>query len=70
LMAAGIEVRRGLSGGGNQLRQPYLKKVSGLPRPETLEVADHIHHFSWYIGNYPDLDQAKILHLGQILRKI
>ena len=70
LVAAGIEFRRGLSGGGNQLRQPYLKKLSGLPKPETLEVADHIHHFSWYLGNYPDLDQAKILHLGQILSKI
>jgi CDP-6-deoxy-D-xylo-4-hexulose-3-dehydrase len=70
LMAEGIEFRRGLSGGGNQLRQPYLKNLTGLPKPETLEVADHIHHFSWYIGNYPDLDQAKIIHLGQILSKI
>jgi CDP-6-deoxy-D-xylo-4-hexulose-3-dehydrase len=70
LTEAGIEFRRGLSGGGNQLRQPYLKNLSGLPEPENLEVVDHIHHFSWYIGNYPDLDQAKILNLGQILSKI
>lgn len=70
LMAAGIEFRRGLSGGGNQLRQPYLKNLSGFPKPESLEVVDHIHHFSWYIGNYPDLDQSKIVHLGHILSKI
>ena len=70
LKSAGIEFRRGLSGGGNQLRQPYLKSVSGLPEPHELKVVDHIHHFSWYIGNYPNLDEAKIHNLGRVLANV
>ena len=70
LAAAGIEFRRGLSGGGNQLRQPYLRNVQGMPKPERLKVADHIHHFAWYIGNYPDLHESRIFDLGQILTNL
>jgi CDP-6-deoxy-D-xylo-4-hexulose-3-dehydrase len=70
LKNAGIEFRRGLSGGGNQLRQPYLKAIKDLPAPEELEVVDHIHYFSWYIGNYPDLDKSKIKDLGKILKNV
>ena len=55
----GIEFRRGLSGGGNQMRQPFFKSVyndfSNYPNIE------HIHNFSWYIGNYPGLEKEKIL---------
>lgn len=57
LVSNGIEFRRGLSGGGNQLRQPYLRRMTGIPDPESLPNVDHIHHFGWYIGNYPDIDQ-------------
>ena len=53
---AGIEFRRGLAGGGNQLRQPYLRSMPGIPLPESLPEVDHVHNFSWYIGNYPDLN--------------
>ena len=70
LKDAGIEFRRGLSGGGNQLRQPYLRKYSGLPSPETMKNVDHVHHFAWYIGNYPELDPKQIELLGQVLRNI
>jgi len=58
LREAGIEFRRGLAGGGNQLRQPYLKKLNNIPKPETLPFVDHVHHFGWYIGNYPDIDEG------------
>jgi CDP-4-dehydro-6-deoxyglucose reductase, E1 len=57
LRVNGIEFRRGLSGGGNQLRQPYLKKSGIYPRPESLPNVDHVHHFAWYIGNYPSLSE-------------
>ena len=61
----GIEFRRGLSGGGNQMRQPFFKSIyqdfSNFPNIE------HIHNFSWYIGNYPGLDREKIDFLLQIL---
>ena len=52
----GIEFRRGLSGGGNQLRQPYLRKKLGMPDPTTLPNVDHVHNFGWYLGNYPNID--------------
>ena len=70
LSKAGIEFRRGLSGGGNQLRQPYLRGQAGLPKPETMPITDHVHHFAWYIGNYPELDLEKILWLGKVLEDI
>lgn len=70
LREAGIEFRRGLSGGGNQLRQPYLKTQSGLPTPESMKVTDHIHHYAWYIGNYPELNPQNIQLLGEILQNV
>lgn len=70
LLEAGIEFRRGLSGGGNQLRQPYLRKIPGMQLPESLPIADHMHHYAWYLGNYPDLALDKIEHLGSVLKGI
>lgn len=70
LSNAGIEFRRGLSGGGNQLRQPYLRGQAALPKPETMPITDHVHHFAWYIGNYPELDLEKIVWLGKVLEGI
>jgi CDP-6-deoxy-D-xylo-4-hexulose-3-dehydrase len=70
LTESGIEFRRGLAGGGNQLRQPYLRKRVGFPAPESLPETDHVHHFGWYIGNYPDLDHSKIEWLGKLLGSI
>jgi CDP-6-deoxy-D-xylo-4-hexulose-3-dehydrase len=70
LKGAGIEFRRGLSGGGNQLRQPYLQKISGLPSPESMQRADHVHHYAWYIGNYPELKPEQINRLKNVLREI
>ncbi len=61
----GIEFRRGLSGGGNQMRQPFFKSIyndfSSFPNIE------HIHNFSWYIGNYPGLERQKIVKLLEVL---
>ena len=63
-----IEFRRGLSGGGNQLRQPYfrLKNIDLSKFPNT----EHVSDFSWYIGNYPTLEIKKIDHLIEILNNI
>lgn len=66
----GIEFRRGLSGGGNQLRQPYIKKLGGFPSPETLPETDYIHHFAWYIGNYPNLPSERIDWLIEVLQEV
>lgn len=59
----GIEFRRGSSGGGNQLRQPYLKKLLPEKEYERYPEVEHIHFYGYYIGNYPTLDQAKVFDL-------
>jgi CDP-6-deoxy-D-xylo-4-hexulose-3-dehydrase len=63
----GIEFRRGLSGGGNQMRQPFFKNIykdfSDFP------IIEHIHNYSWYIGNYPGLNKEKIIKLLEVLNQ-
>lgn len=63
---AGVEFRRGTSGGGNQLRQPYLRRLLGDEFKNYPQV-DHIHFFGFYIGNYPALEPEKIDILTGIL---
>jgi CDP-6-deoxy-D-xylo-4-hexulose-3-dehydrase len=69
LRGHGVEFRRGLSGGGNQLRQPYLRKLFGDLYSDFTNV-NHIHFFSWYIGNYPGLEPEKILQLCHLLNSL
>jgi len=66
----GVEFRRGTSGGGNQLRQPYLKKLVGEAAASTYPHVDHVHFFGFYIGNYPGLEREKIHKLCSILNEI
>lgn len=66
----GIEFRRGTSGGGNQLRQPYLKKIVGGKEHKKYPNVEHIHFYGFYIGNYPTLEKEKILKLCTILNSI
>lgn len=61
-----IEFRRGLSGGGSQLKQPYAKQRFNINEKDFPNI-EHIHHFSWYIGNYPRLERSKIDKLLQVL---
>jgi CDP-6-deoxy-D-xylo-4-hexulose-3-dehydrase len=68
LKYSGIEFRRGLSGGGSQLKQPYLEHLN--INQKNFETVEHVHHFSWYIGNYPDLDKNRIDSLLTILNSI
>ncbi|HEY5316084.1 MAG TPA: DegT/DnrJ/EryC1/StrS aminotransferase family protein [Pirellulales bacterium] len=65
----GVEFRRGTSGGGNQLRQPYLRKLLGdawRHYPQT----DHVHFYGFYIGNYPTLEREKIVELCSMLNSL
>jgi len=64
-----IEFRKGMSGGGNQLRQPYIKKHFKI-NYDDFKVVDHVHNFSWYIGNYPGLQRDKIDTLLNVLNNI
>lgn len=66
----GIEFRRGNAGGGNQLRQPYLKKYTRSLNLKDFKNVDHVHFFGYYIGNYPNLNFNKISKICKILNKI
>ena len=67
LKAAGVEFRRGMSGGGNQLRQPYLRNYLGAERWHEFPHVEHVHFYGFYIGNYPDLPREKIVALCELL---
>ena len=63
-----IEFRRGNAGGGNQLRQPYLKKFLKFKiSPKKFKNVEHVHFFGYYIGNYPNLKFKKINQIVKIL---
>tara|TARA_A100001015_G_scaffold316917_1_gene432441 strand:- start:2684 stop:3841 length:1158 start_codon:yes stop_codon:yes gene_type:complete len=63
-----IEYRRGNAGGGNQLRQPYLKHL-GLD-PRSMPVCDYIHFYGFYVGNYPQFSKRSIRRLCEILNSL
>jgi CDP-4-dehydro-6-deoxyglucose reductase, E1 len=65
----GVEFRRGTSGGGNQLRQPYLRRILGDEYKKYPNV-NHVHFYGCYIGNYPSLDREKILRLCELLNDL
>ena len=66
----GVEYRRGASGGGNQLRQPYLRRLLGEPDLSQFPNVDHVHFYGFYIGNYPGLEREKIRALCSLLNSI
>lgn len=66
----GVEFRRGTAGGGNQLRQPYLKKLLGEQEYSKYPNVDHVHFYGFYIGNYPGLVKEKILTLCSLLNTL
>lgn len=69
LREAGVEFRRGTSGGGNQLRQPYLRRLLGEEAWRSCPHADHVHFFGMYIGNYPGLERMQIRALCNLLNR-
>jgi len=67
---AGIEFRRGSAGGGNQTRQPYVKKMLPKNHYKNFPVTEHIHFFGFYIGNYPDLLDYEIDEICSIINSV
>jgi CDP-6-deoxy-D-xylo-4-hexulose-3-dehydrase len=67
---SGIEFRRGSAGGGNQLRQPYLKGIVPADHHKQFPEAEHIHFYGFYIGNFPDLKDEEIDELCAILNSV
>lgn len=66
----GVEFRRGMSGGGNQLRQPYLTRRYGTEFAKIFTGVDYVHFYGWYIGNYPELEPERIHWLTNLLNTI
>ncbi len=67
LKESGIEFRRGLSGGGSQIRQPYLKNLIQNIDPREFPNVEHIHFNSWYVGNYPEISIQRVKELAELL---
>lgn len=65
-----IEFRRGSAGGGNQLRQPYLKGIVPEDHYKKFPNTDHMHFYGFYIGNYPTLELESIKEIVDILNKV
>ena len=67
---AGIEFRRGSAGGGNQLRQPYLKGIVPEGHHRQFPEVEHIHFYGFYLGNFPDLGDAEVDQMCAILNAV
>lgn len=67
---SGIEFRRGSAGGGNQVRQPYLKGVVPDGYHVNFPEVEHVHFFGFYIGNFPDLRDEEVDEICAILNQV
>jgi CDP-6-deoxy-D-xylo-4-hexulose-3-dehydrase len=56
----GIEFRRGSAGGGNQVRQPYLRGIVPVDHHLKFPHTEHVHFYGFYIGNFPDIRDDEI----------
>ena len=68
-----IEYRVGSAGGGNQLRQPYVRAIKNYSEEQLKElfpITEHIHFFGMYIGNFPDLKFEEINWLAEIIKNV
>jgi len=66
----GVEFRRGSSGGGNQIRQPYLKGIVPDGHHREFPETEHVHFYGFYIGNFPDLRDGEVDELCAILNQV
>lgn len=67
---SGIEFRRGSAGGGNQIRQPYLKGIVPSGYHVNFPEVEHVHFFGFYIGNFPDLRDEEVDEICAILNQV
>lgn len=65
-----VEFRRGTAGGGNFLRQPYVRRLLPEIQPDDFPNAEFIHEFGIYVGNYPSLSEEKIIELCEKLNNL
>lgn len=65
-----IEFRRGNAGGGNMLRQPFVRPYIKTKNYKKFKNTEHVHNFGYYIGNYPKLTKKRILKTCKILNSV
>ena len=70
MRAEGIEFRRGSAGGGNQLRQPYMKSRLAYDFHKYYPVTEHIHFYGFYIGNFPSMQESEVDEIVKILNGV
>lgn len=66
----GVEFRRGSAGGGNQIRQPYLKEIVPEGYWHEFPEVEHIHFYGFYIGNFPNLRDEEVDEICTILNAV
>ena len=66
----GVEYRLGSAGGGNQLRQPYLKDIIKSQKAKSFKNTEHIHFYGLYIGNYPELKKKDLDFVINLLNRV
>ncbi len=69
LYAEGVEFRRGSAGGGNQVRQPYLRGLLAKDAYKGFPQTDHVHFYGMYVGNFPDLAEGDIRAVCAIINE-
>jgi CDP-4-dehydro-6-deoxyglucose reductase, E1 len=67
---AGVEFRRGSAGGGNQIRQPYLKGIVPDGHWSKFPEVEHVHFYGFYIGNFPDLRDEEVDEICAIVNSV
>jgi CDP-6-deoxy-D-xylo-4-hexulose-3-dehydrase len=70
MRAAGVEFRRGSAGGGNQIRQPYLKGIVPVGHHRDFPEIEHVHFYGFYIGNFPDLRDEEVDEICAIVNSV
>jgi CDP-6-deoxy-D-xylo-4-hexulose-3-dehydrase len=70
LRAEGVEFRRGSAGGGNQVRQPYLKGIVPVNHYKEFPETDHVHFYGFYVGNFPDLSDGEVDQICDIVNSV
>jgi len=67
---SGVEFRRGSAGGGNQIRQPYLKGIVPDGHHRDFPEIEHVHFYGFYIGNFPDLRDEEVDQICAIVNSV
>jgi CDP-4-dehydro-6-deoxyglucose reductase, E1 len=66
----GIEFRRGSAGGGNQLRQPYLRNIVSEDFHKNFPNTEHVHFYGFYLGNFPAMTIEEVDAITDILNGV